>query len=73
MLQLFYNFTIECGPPREKEYATIHGNMFFIGDKAEYKCKEGYKNMFNNTGIVTCQSSGTWSITNFKCVKYKGV
>ncbi|XP_060552955.1 macrophage mannose receptor 1-like isoform X1 [Ruditapes philippinarum] len=58
-----------CGPPREKENATIHGNMFFIGDKAEYKCQKGYKNMFNNTGIVTCQSSGTWSITNFKCVK----
>ncbi|XP_060552956.1 versican core protein-like isoform X2 [Ruditapes philippinarum] len=58
-----------CGPPREKEFATIHGNMFFIGDKAEYKCQEGYKNMFNNTGIVTCQSSGTWSITDFKCLK----
>ncbi|XP_060570032.1 collectin-10-like isoform X2 [Ruditapes philippinarum] len=58
-----------CGPPDGKEHALIRGNMFTVGDKAEYKCSAGYKDAFGASGSqTTCQQSGVWTPVDIQCV-----
>jgi hypothetical protein len=72
VVDYLYLVTTGCGPPDGKEHALIRGNMFTVGDKAEYKCSAGYKDAFGASGSqTTCQQSGVWTPVDIQCVPGK--
>ncbi|XP_045159770.2 versican core protein-like [Mercenaria mercenaria] len=57
-----------CGPPENKQFTLVRGNMFSIGNKIKYYCLDGYTDVSGGTGIAECQETGAWSSTDIKCV-----
>ncbi|XP_045174068.2 uncharacterized protein LOC123535454 [Mercenaria mercenaria] len=57
-----------CGPPGEKNNTIFLGNMFSIGDKIKYECKNRYRANSDVSLTSTCLTNGTWSPVDFECV-----
>jgi hypothetical protein len=57
-----------CKRPDMKKNAILRGNMYSVGDKIEYECKEGFNKTTPKPMTSVCLENGSWSTVGVECL-----
>ena len=65
----FRSVLAKCGDPPLISDAVVSPGTTRLGTTRTYECTEGYKATpkSDDVAVITCQTSGQWSVPNLQC------